>query len=259
MCWTASSSSEVEQTFSKIERCHLYRGKGHHDVFRRAVVGLTSDHGNNLQTDADLFAQARQFFVSGENYSSKNLRAGRKHRLDKGTHIKQMSDGKAKAQSEAAWLRKRKDSVAKAVEETTPKQTISQQECSRPDGFTLKMLQESKQMKDATLKGKVEAMLDGYLHEDEEPTPKQVTRVLKKNEKYDKKRLTEEEQAAQLWRMVQDKKNKSSFLYNLQGKILGFPAPMTWKNKHSSTWDAILSAKVYPMEKFSLRWALLLN
>ena len=71
------------------------------------------------------------------------------------------------------------------------------------------MLQESKQMKDATLKGKVEAMLDGYLHEDEEPTPKQVTRVLKKNEKYDKKRLTEEEQAAQLWRMVQDKKNKS--------------------------------------------------
>ena len=41
LCWTTSSSG-VEQTFSKVERCHLHRGNGQNDVFRRAVVGLTS-------------------------------------------------------------------------------------------------------------------------------------------------------------------------------------------------------------------------
>ena len=54
-----------------------------------------------------------------------------------------MSDGKAKAQSEAAWLRKRKDSVAKAVEEPTPKKQFPSKSVPRPDGFTPRMLQES--------------------------------------------------------------------------------------------------------------------
>ena len=96
LCWTTSSSG-VEQTFSKVERCHLHCGNGQNDVFRRAVVGLTSADPDSkvVHGDEAVISSARALCSAGRSRQTRNNAAGRKQRLDKDT-------GKFKVKASAA-------------------------------------------------------------------------------------------------------------------------------------------------------------
>ena len=132
LCWTTSSSG-VEQTFSKVERCHLHRGNGQNDAFRRAVVGLTSADPDSkvVHGDEAVISSARALFSAGRSRQTRNNAAGRKQRLDKGTGKFKVKASAAATprggtrrgvpQTEAAWLRRRRAELDAVISTPQPK------------------------------------------------------------------------------------------------------------------------------------------
>ena len=214
MCWTASSSG-VEQTFSKVERSHLHRGNGKSDSFRRAVVGLTCDHGSNSQKDQEIISTARALFSSGRSFCAKNKLCGRRVRLDKGAKKTQQVEEKPK--TEAAWLRKRKAAVENVVAQT-PKRQKTEVQPVRPDGFTPKMVEEAKRQEGAVVKRRIEAFFDGHLLDEEKPKQKEIQKRVADQKARDVARLKEETQLQVLRDMVTDNRDKHFFLKMVQGK-----------------------------------------
>ena len=144
LCWTTSSSG-VEQTFSKVERCHLHRGNGQNDVFRRAVVGLTSADPDSkvVHGDEAVISSARALCSAGRSRQTRNNAAGRKQRLDKDTGKFKVKASAAATppggtrrgvpQTEAAWLRRRRAELDAVI--STPQPKSQSQNQSNPNAW----------------------------------------------------------------------------------------------------------------------------
>ena len=106
-----ASSSGVEQHFSKVDRCHLERGNGNCDSFRRSVIALADD--GNEASDQTLVESARRIYAEGRQ----RLSQPRRKRRDAGVQRASPGDleDKSGLKTEADWLRKRRRDLDEAI------------------------------------------------------------------------------------------------------------------------------------------------
>lgn len=206
LSFTASSSS-VEQTFSKVDRCHLHRSNGSQDAFRRSLIGLVSHEGTNAAKDVEIIEEARALFSAGRVSTGRNKASGRSSRLDKGTKKQGKREG-----TETAWLEKRRVSVATAVMQSSggsaPEDLAPLDIKSLPQD----MQKKCSKLQDQVQKRKIEAHLDGYLVEEEEkPGEKEVQEYKRKRTQYDQERVKQKKQVALCFEAVNEKKTERSW------------------------------------------------
>eukprot|EP00438_Fugacium_kawagutii_P002479 Skav225633 [mRNA] locus=scaffold1513:165191:167925:- [translate_table: standard] len=212
LSFTASSSS-VEQTFSKVDRCHLHRGNGSQDAFRRSLIGLVSHEGTNAVKDAEIIEEARTLFSEGRVNASMNKASGRNSRLDKGTKRQGKRQG-----TETAWLEKRRVSVARAVRQSSggsaPEDLVPLEIEKLPED----MQKKCSKLQEQVQKRKIEAHLDGYLLEEEEkPGEKEVQDYKRKRTQYDKERVKQKQEVALCFEAVTGKKDRTFVHSIIQG------------------------------------------
>ncbi|CAJ1400375.1 unnamed protein product [Effrenium voratum] len=234
LCWTTSSSG-VEQTFSKVERCHLHRGNGQNDAFRRAVVGLTSADPDSkvVHGDEAVISSARALFSAGRSRQTRNNAAGRKQRLDKGT-------GKFKVKASAAatprgGTRRRRAELDAVISTPQPK---SQSQNQSNAEWTPDMEKEKKRLGKVSEQLRVEAHGDGYLLDEEKPSEQNVVAQARRDATNDRKRKREETNRANLWHMAQEKKDFAFFSGLVTGADVWIPQPTLQERHKLISWGA---------------------
>ncbi|CAJ1453878.1 unnamed protein product [Effrenium voratum] len=246
LCWTTSSSG-VEQTFSKVERCHLHRGNGQNDAFRRAVVGLTSADPDSkvVHGDEAVISSARALFSAGRSRQTRNNAAGRKQRLDKGTGKFKVKASAAATprggtrrgvpQTEAAWLRRRRAELDAVISTPQPK---SQSQNQSNAEWTPDMEKEKKRLGKVSEQLRVEAHGDGYLLDEEKPSEQNVVAQARRDATNDRKRKREETNRANLWHMAQEKKDFAFFSGLVTGADVWIPQPTLQERHKLISWGA---------------------
>ena len=223
LCWTTSSSG-VEQTFSKVERCHLHRGNGQNDVFRRAVVGLTSADPDSkvvrLRGRCSVpEGLGRQETTLGASSGSTKAQGSLKSRRP------QRQPRRGVPQTEAAWLRRRRAELDAVI--STPQPKSQSQNRSNPE-WTPDMEKEKKRLGKVCEQLRVEAHGDGYLLDEEEPSEQKVVAQARRDATNDRKRKREETNRANL-----EKKDFAFFSGLVMGADVWTPQP-TLQERHKT-------------------------
>ncbi len=187
MAWTTSSSG-VEQHFSKVERSQLDRHPGGPDTERRAVIALgrgACSQANNLS----LCEVARGIFVEVRPGMA---RQRARTRLDKGVE----RPSSLRQDTEVAWKRRRRAEVDEAVARTTTTPSKQARAVASPVSSEKRRRElpkdrvEKEKLKQRRLcfRRRVEAQADGLLLDDEMVAEKEVTKRAKQNQKLDERR-----------------------------------------------------------------------
>ncbi len=189
MAWTTSSSG-VEQHFSKVERNQLERHPGDPDTERRAVIALgrgVCSEASNLslcEVAREIFAEVRPSMA----------RERARTRVDKGVARPSSS---LRQDTEVAWKRRRRAEVDEAVARTTPLETPSKR--ARTAAAPVSTVKRRRQPNDHVEKEKLKrrrvcvrrrvgAQANGLLLDDERVPEKEVTKRAQRNQKLDERR-----------------------------------------------------------------------
>ena len=207
MCFTCSSSG-VEQHFSKVERCHLERGNGSSDAFRRATIALADTASSQAASDA-LVRDARKIYAAGR--VGTYCRETKKPRRTKGTvrRTGKLAGLTVGAESEASWLRKRRSDLDAVVEETPPAKRLIDNEPE--SGLTPSLKKEQRRLQGVVEKRRLEAQMDGCLLDSEKASEKAIEAHKKHFAKEDAKRIREDDCGAALWQMTAVKRERRFF------------------------------------------------
>ena len=224
-CFTASSSA-VEQAFSQLDRCHLQKGRRRvgHQTFRRSLQVL-SFKGDEQELKS-IIRDAYLLFSSGRKWSSKGKQQGRQVRLDKGIVGKEKN-----VPSEAAWLRKRKQSLQGAVRDANPSAGSAPVE---NHDLPEKKQEACQRLAKASMKRRVEADEDGYLLPSEVPPKKKDESTGKK---WRKTIRNGKNKHPRLLFMMKWSPSKWTFLVSKGASLdlcFGFRHPQSMKNKQPS-------------------------
>ena len=205
-----ASSSGVEQHFSKVDRCHLERGNGNCDSFRRSVIALADD--GNEASDQTLVESARRIYAEGRQ----RLSQPRRKRRDAGVQRASSGDleDKSGLKTEADWLRKRRRDLDEAVTETPPPKRAATMD------FTPEMEREAKHLKGVLEKRRMEAQANGSLLNSEKTSAKNVEAWQNRLRQEDAKRIGTQTRKQEFWDMAGQRKPRDHFEKMLAGKTV---------------------------------------
>ena len=205
-----ASSSGVEQHFSKVDRCHLERGNGNCDSFRRSVIALADD--GNEASDQTLVESARRIYAEGRQ----RLSQPRRKRRDAGVQRASPGDleDKSGLKTEADWLRKRRRDLDEAITETPPPKRAATMD------FTPEMQREAKHLKGVLEKRRMEAQANGSLLNSEKTSAKNVEAWQNRLRQEDAKRIGTQTRKQEFWDMAGQRKPRDHFEKMLAGKTV---------------------------------------
>ena len=211
VAFTASSSG-VEQHFSKVDRCHLERGNGHNDSFRRSVIALADD--GHEASDKALVESARRVYAEGRQRAWQPRRT--RKRRDAGVPRASPGDleDKSGLKTEADWLRKRRRDLDEAITETPPPKRAATMD------FTPEMEREAKHLKGVLEKRRMEAQANGSLLDSEKTSARKVEAWQNKLRQEDAKRIGTQTRKQEFWDMAGQKKTRDHFEKMLAGKTV---------------------------------------
>ena len=205
-----ASSSGVEQHFSKVDRCHLERGNGNCDSFRRSVIALADD--GNEASDQTLVESARRIYAEGRQ----RLSQPRRKRRDAGVQRASPGDleDKSGLKTEADLLRKRRRDLDEAITETPPPKRAATMD------FTPEMEREAKHLKGVLEKRRMEAQANGSLLNSEKTSAKNVEAWQNRLRQEDAKRIGTQTRKQEFWDMAGQRKPRDHFEKMLAGKTV---------------------------------------